>query len=69
MGSNAEGIEKVEKMDGKYAYMMESSSIQYIIERNCKVTQIGGNLDNKVLTYLSALALKKIKSLTDTYLL
>lgn len=28
--------------------MMESSSIQYIIERNCKVTQIGGNLDNKV---------------------
>ena len=27
---------------------MESSSIQYIIERNCAVTQIGGTLDTKV---------------------
>ena len=49
VGSNNEGIEKVIDSDGKYAYMMESSSIQYIIERNCKVTQIGGNLDNKVI--------------------
>ena len=48
VGSNTEGIEKVVESDGGYAYMMESSSIQYIIERNCKVTQIGGNLDNKV---------------------
>jgi len=47
MGSNTEGIEKVIETDGKYAFMMESSSIQYIIERNCLVTQIGGNLDNK----------------------
>lgn len=49
MGSNDEGVEKVVEMDGKYAYMMESSSIQYLIERNCEVTQIGGNLDNKVI--------------------
>ena len=48
VGSNTEGIAKVIKENGKYAYMMESSSIQYIIERNCKVTQIGGNLDTKV---------------------
>ena len=48
VNSNNEGIEKVIEENGKYAYMMESSSIQYIIERNCKVTQIGGNLDNKV---------------------
>ncbi len=48
VNSNDKGIEKVIEADGKYAYMMESSSIQYIIERNCKVTQIGGNLDNKV---------------------
>ena len=46
--SNTEGLEKVMNADGKYAYLMESSSIQYIIERNCKLTQIGGNLDNKV---------------------
>ena len=49
VGSNNEGIDKVIDTDGKYAYMMESSSIQYIIERNCKVTQIGGLLDSKVL--------------------
>ena len=49
VGSNDEGVEKVVEMDGKYAYMMESSSIQYLIERNCLVTQIGGNLDNKVI--------------------
>ena len=48
VGSNTEGINKVVKDNGKNAYMMESSSIQYIIERNCKVTQIGGNLDTKV---------------------
>ena len=48
VNSNNEGIQKVIKENGKYAYMMESSSIQYIIERNCKVTQIGGNLDTKV---------------------
>ena len=33
---------------GKYAFFMESSTIQYTTERNCKVTQIGGPLDNKV---------------------
>ena len=38
---------KVQEMDGGYAFLMESASIQYIIERNCKLTQIGGNLDNK----------------------
>jgi hypothetical protein len=48
VSSNNEGIEKVIESDGKYAFMMESSTIQYIIERNCKLTQIGGNLDNKV---------------------
>ena len=49
VGSNDEGIERVEKADGKYAFFMESSSIQYIIERNCAVTQIGGTLDTKVI--------------------
>lgn len=48
VSSNSEGLQKVEDTDGKYAYLMESASIQYIIERNCKLTQIGGNLDNKV---------------------
>jgi ionotropic glutamate receptor len=48
VSSNTEALEKVIEADGKYAYMMESSSIQYIIERNCLLAQIGGNLDNKV---------------------
>ena len=50
--SNEEGISKVVEADGKYAYLMEDSTIQYIIERNCKVTQIGGTLDNKARSYI-----------------
>lgn len=30
-----------------YAYLMESSSIEYLIERNCDVTQVGNPLDDK----------------------
>ena len=47
MPSNTEGIKHVVEENGGYAYLMESSSIEYIVERNCKVTQIGGTLDNK----------------------
>lgn len=43
--SNEEGLERAKK--GKYAYLMESSSIEYIIERNCEVNQVGGELDAK----------------------
>ena len=45
--SNRVGIDRVEREDGKYAFLMESAAIKYKIERNCKLTQIGGNLDNK----------------------
>lgn len=45
--SNAEGIERVKKSNGNYAYLMESASIEYTIERDCNLTQIGGLLDNK----------------------
>ena len=60
VNSNKEAIERVIEEAGKYAYMMESSSIQYIIERNCEVTQIGGNLDTKV--HCSSQAIVKIKT-------
>ena len=50
--SNDAGIQRVEEADGKYAFFMESSSIQYIIERNCAVTQIGGTLDTKVIRFI-----------------
>lgn len=42
---NDEGLEKVK--NGGYAYFMESTSIEYIVERNCDLTQIGDKLDNK----------------------
>lgn len=47
MKSNEEGRKMVEKADGMYAYLMESASIEYIIERDCNLTQIGGLLDSK----------------------
>lgn len=32
---------------GAYAYLMESTTIEYVIERNCDLTQVGGMLDSK----------------------
>ncbi|KAJ8910748.1 hypothetical protein NQ315_017205, partial [Exocentrus adspersus] len=45
--SNQEGVEQVVKGKGSYAFLMESTSIEYVIERNCELTQIGGLLDSK----------------------
>jgi len=47
LGSNIEGVEKVENANGKYAFFMESASIQYLVERRCKLSQVGGLLDSK----------------------
>ena len=45
---NTQGLEWAQTREPKnYAFLMESSSIEYIIERNCDVTQIGGLLDEK----------------------
>ena len=44
---NIEGRNAVEEGEGNYAYLMESASIEYIVERHCNLTQIGGLLDNK----------------------
>ena len=45
--SNSEGIDRVRKEDGLYAFFMEAASIEYHIERKCDLTQIGGLLDSK----------------------
>lgn len=42
---NEEGLLKAKTEN--YAYLMESSTIEYLIERNCDVTQVGGLLDEK----------------------
>lgn len=44
-GSYEEGIERVLK--GNYAFLMESTMLDYIVQRNCNLTQIGGLLDTK----------------------
>lgn len=43
--SNAEGVELV-KQDN-YAFLMESTAIEYTVERECEVAQVGGLLDDK----------------------
>ncbi|KAL9900013.1 kainate-type ionotropic glutamate receptor subunit 1D isoform 1-T1 [Glossina fuscipes fuscipes] len=45
--SNGEGVERVAKGKGNYAFLMESTSIEYVTERNCELTQVGGMLDTK----------------------
>jgi hypothetical protein len=45
VNSSREGIERVKK--GEYAYLMESSMLEYYIERDCELMQIGGLLDSK----------------------
>lgn len=43
--SNEEGLLWAKTKN--YAFLMESSSIEYIVERNCDVAQVGGLLDDK----------------------
>lgn len=45
--SNIEGVDRVVNGKGGYAFLMESTSIEYVIERNCELTQVGGLLDSK----------------------
>ncbi|XP_018339843.1 PREDICTED: glutamate receptor ionotropic, kainate 2-like isoform X1 [Trachymyrmex septentrionalis] len=45
--SNKDGIDRVVKAKGQYAYFMESSSIDYELERNCEIIKVGGLIDNK----------------------
>ncbi|XP_021207901.1 glutamate receptor ionotropic, kainate 2 isoform X2 [Bombyx mori] len=45
--TNKEGEERVVRGKGAYAYLMESTTIEYVVERNCDLTQVGGMLDSK----------------------
>lgn len=45
VSTTKEGVRRVQK--GNYAFLMESSSIEYYLERDCDLTQIGGLLDHK----------------------
>ncbi len=42
---NQDGIDRVKAES--YAFLMESTTIDYTVQRECNLTQIGGLLDNK----------------------
>ena len=58
--SNKAGVERVLREDGGYAFMMESTAADYVVERVCELTQVGGLLDNK--GYGIGLPLSKLKN-------
>jgi len=45
VNSTEEGIKRVK--EGKYAYLLESKMLEYIVQRSCDLTQVGGLLDSK----------------------
>lgn len=45
--SNKQGEDRVARSKKMYAFLMESSVLDYIIERNCNLTKLGGHLDSK----------------------
>ncbi|KAI4462117.1 ionotropic glutamate receptor [Holotrichia oblita] len=66
--SNADGVKKVLTAKGqRFAFSMESSSIEYEIEKNCNLKQVGSRLDSK--GYGIAVPMKfggKVDNLTTT---
>ena len=45
--TNNEGVDRVLKSKRGYAFLMESTGIEYAIEKDCNLMQVGGLLDNK----------------------
>ncbi|KAF0718226.1 glutamate receptor ionotropic, kainate 2-like, partial [Aphis craccivora] len=47
MFDNKQGVDRVKKEREAYAFFMESSTIEYEVQRNCDLTEVGTWLDNK----------------------
>ncbi|XP_024085331.1 glutamate receptor ionotropic, kainate 2-like [Cimex lectularius] len=45
--NNEEGVDRVLRSKRKYAFFMESTTIEYQMEKHCELTQVGGLLDSK----------------------
>ena len=45
VSNNEEGVRRVKK--GGYAYLAESTAVEFAVARDCDLTNIGGNLDSK----------------------
>ena len=43
--TTTEGIQRVE--EGDYAFLMESTMLEYQLSQKCNLTQVGGLLDSK----------------------
>jgi len=54
--SNKEGIEKVKEQNGKYVFLMESTSAEYVLNRQCDLRTTGGLLN--IISYGIGLPLK-----------
>ena len=67
MSSNKDGIDKVLLDQGSYAFFMESTTIEYVVERYCNLQQIGGLLDSK--SYGIAVQQGKLDSVLPTFTL
>ena len=56
--SYEEGVTRV--LNGSYAFLGESAMLDYLVQRNCNLTQIGGLLDSKGKNFYITLRLKTI---------
>lgn len=45
--SNDEGEKRVINGKNRYAFFMESCTIEYKLKRDCRLSQVGGLLDSK----------------------
>lgn len=45
VASYEDGVKRV--LEGNYAFLMESTMLDYAVQRDCNLTQIGGLLDSK----------------------
>ena len=45
--NNIEGVNRVLNEEGSYAFFAESTVLEYVTERKCKLMQVGGLLDSK----------------------
>lgn len=56
-----EGIRRV--LEGNYAFLMESTTLDYFVHRNCNLTQIGGLLDSKYFGIATPIGIENIRIL------
>ncbi|XP_030380658.1 uncharacterized protein LOC115628614 [Scaptodrosophila lebanonensis] len=45
--NNEEGVDRVKLSRGSYAFLMETTNLQYYVQRNCELTQIGESFGEK----------------------